>query len=649
MSIGPCRNRIINYANQEEQTLKKSLSLGIVIFSVLVLLTQTAIYFLVPFGWVYLALSVVSVVAIFFVTVLIERVTGKKTGISGGLSKGMDEAASDTLFNISETMGIDIQQMLWLSMNNIDAFDKLVKFFGKIRRNGEENAASAQEISAAMEDFVSNFHKLGDNIFDVEQQSDSSHKMLAENKNTIANIQNSMLDLAESIKETSANHTKLHESSREINKIVEYIQGISNQINLLSLNASIEAARAGEAGRGFSVVAQEIKKLSDETSAATANIKKVVENINENMNVTNASIEKMLAEIQRTDVVARESSAVVAAIEETVSGIKESIANVRAISQKQLAASDEINEGARSFALAVEDTNGMLHELLNTVQTQQAKNKDIIEYGNKLQRISEEFQETIVQLKKDTDIICGVDPFTAPEYISKNYAPSLAKACEAIGLKSRVIVVKDYDTLSEWMDKGILDIGWFSPFAYVRAKDKSNLVPLVSPIINNTDYYVGHIIARKDGPVKRLTDLPGKTFGYVDKHSTSGYLFANDLLVKNHINPSSFAKTSFHGTHDKVIRAVLNGEVEAGATFNEALDFARQQGLPVDSLEIIASTGPIPREAIATKNTMPSALQEKLIKGLTAFKKPQGFAAKVEGFAECKDSSYDIIRNLSVK
>ena len=95
---------------------------------------------------------------------------------------------------------------------------------------------------------MSNFHKLGDNIFDVEQQSDSSHKMLAENKNTIANIQNSMLDLAESIKETSANHTKLHEASREINKNVEYIQGISNQINLLSRTQSIEARPARRAG-----------------------------------------------------------------------------------------------------------------------------------------------------------------------------------------------------------------------------------------------------------------------------------------------------------------------------------------------------------------------------------------------------------------
>jgi len=626
--------------------LKKSLSLGIIIFSALILLTQTALFFLVPFGWAYLVLSVVSVIAMLFVTLLIDKVTGKKKGLSGTISQGMDETASETLFNISETMGLDIQQMIWLSNNNIEAFDKHVKFFGKIRRNGEENAASAQEISAAMEDFVSNFHRLNDNIFDVEQQADSSYKMLAENKNTIASIQSSMLDLSQSIQETSANHAKLHESSREINKIVEYIQNISNQINLLSLNASIEAARAGAAGRGFSVVAPEIKKHSDETSADTANIKKVVDHINENMNVTNTSIEKMLEEIQRTDVIAKESARVVTAIEETVNGIKESIANVRMISQKQLAASDEINAGARSFALAVEDTNGMLHELLTTVQNQQAKNKDIIEYGNKLARISEEFQATIVKLKKDTDIICGVDPFNSPEYIGKVYAPMLAKACEAVGLKSRVIVVKNYETLTEWIKSGNIDIGWFSPFAYVKAKAESSVVPLATPRIHGTDSYTGYIIARKDGQVRSLNDLPGKTFGYVDKNSASGYLFANDMLIKKGINPSSFAKTMFLGSHDKVIRAVLNGDVDAGATFNEAMDFARDQGLPVDKLEIIANTGAIPREAIAARSTMPAALQEKLKRALVEFKKPSGFQNPIDGFTECKDSNYDIVRNV---
>ncbi len=621
--------------------------IGILSFAVLTVFSQAALYFFLEFGALYLILSVLSVFLALFLSVQIAGRSAKK-GLSKGLSHGMDQTASETLFNISETMSIDIQQLLWLSTNNVDAFGKLVGFFGKIRKTGEQNAASAREITDAMEDFVENFHRLNDSIFEVEQQSDSSHKMLAENKNTIASIQHSMLDLSQSIKATSLSHAKLHESSREINKIVEYIRGISNQINLLSLNASIEAARAGEAGRGFSVVAQQIKKLSEETGSATENIKKVVDAIYENMDVTNASIEKMLEEIQRTEGIAKESSTVVAAIEQTLNGIKTSVESVRIISQKQLASSDEINEGAHAFAAAVEETDGMLHELLAIVQNQQRKNEEIIKYGNRLGRISEEFQETIVKLKKGNEIIFGVNPFTSPENIKNMYAPVLTRVCEGIGCKARLIIVKNYETLSEWISKGNIDIGWFSPFAYVKAKEKTNLVPLATPIVNGKDSYMGYIITRKDSPIKRLGDLPGKTFGYVDKNSASGYLFANDIMAKNNVQAKSLSKTVFLGSHDKVIRAVLSGEVDAGATYSEALDFAVKQGLAADKLEIIAGTGPIPKDVIGANDTMPQAMREKIKKALIGFAKPDGFSSPVDGFTESRDSNYDIIRNIVV-
>jgi len=628
--------------------LRKTINpVSVFVFAALHVLAQAAFHFLLQAWWLYLLLSVLSAVVIACVTLLLDGWLAKKSNRRES-ARDDDETTSETLFNISETMGIDIQQMLWLSMNNVDAFEKLVSFFKKIRKNGEENAASAQEISATMEEFVSNFHKLNENIADVKREADQSHRMLEENKSTIASIRSSMLDLSQAIQETSASHARLYESSREISKIVTYIKGISNQINLLSLNASIEAARAGAAGRGFSVVAQEVKKLSDETSAATADIARVVETIYQNMDVTNDSIQRMLSEIQRTEAVAGESSAVVTAIEQTVSSIKESIESVRAISEKQLAASGEINEGARAFALAVEDTNGMLHELMATVQSQQAKNRDIIEYGNRLSRISEEFQSTIVRLKRADDIVFGVNPFTSPENIKNIYAPILSRVCEAIGCKSRLIIVKDYETLSEWLGSGNIDIGWFSPFAYVRAKARTDVIPLATPIVNGKDSYMGYIVAKKDGSVHSLSDLPGRVFGYVDKNSASGYLFANDILAKNHVDPASFAKAVFMGSHDKVIRAVLSGEVDAGATYSEALDYAAQQGLPVDRLSIIASCGPIPKDVIGANAMMNPALRERLKKALIEFKKPADIVSPVDGFTESNDSNYDIIRNLSV-
>ncbi len=111
--------------------------IGILSFAVLTVFSQAALYFFLEFGALYLILSVLSVFLALFLSVQIAGWSAKK-GLSKGLSHGMDQTASETLFNISETMSIDIQQLLWLSTNNVDAFGKLVGFFGKIRKTGSK-------------------------------------------------------------------------------------------------------------------------------------------------------------------------------------------------------------------------------------------------------------------------------------------------------------------------------------------------------------------------------------------------------------------------------------------------------------------------------------------------------------------------------
>jgi methyl-accepting chemotaxis protein len=88
--------------------------------------------------------------------------------------------------------------------------------------------------------------------------------------------------------------------------ITELIKQISNQTNLLGLNASIEAARAGEQGKGFSVVAQEVQKLSNNTSDAVEQIEKIIEDINKSVRDIVLSINKMSEKIQSQAAVTEE-------------------------------------------------------------------------------------------------------------------------------------------------------------------------------------------------------------------------------------------------------------------------------------------------------------------------------------------------------
>jgi ABC-type phosphate/phosphonate transport system substrate-binding protein len=107
-----------------------------------------------------------------------------------------------------------------------------------------------------------------------------------------------------------------------------------------------------------------------------------------------------------------------------------------------------------------------------------------------------------------------------------------------------------------------------------------------------------------------------------------------------------FSKTSFLGNHDNVIKAVLAGEIDAGATFNEAFEKAASSGMDTQNLEIIAKTEDIPKDALAVRPGMSEELIAKIQKAFVDFNNYQGIETKVQGFVESSDKDYDVIRSV---
>jgi phosphate/phosphite/phosphonate ABC transporter binding protein len=554
----------------------------------------------------------------------------------------------ENLLSLSETVSFDAQQLVWLSRDNTIAFDQLATGFYKAEELSQQNAACTQEITAGISELAASSEKLNESILSMDKYSAKSIDMLKNNENILNLISTSLIEFTNSISEASKSNNTLQDASKKINSIVESIETVFKQINLLALNASIEAARAGDAGKGFAVVAREIKRLAESTKITLSEIGLITQEITAEINKSNTAIR--VCDVKMTDVerITNDSAGIIAQIVSIVDELRDKIENLKIVSKTQTMAAVDMREATQTIVTVTEETCAMSVNLLKMVDLQKIKSKDMFDYSSQLSDMATDLQGIVAGLKRQEDIIFGVNPFTSPENIKKMYVPILEWACRKINRKLRVIIVKNYDALTEGIRNNVIDAGWFSPFAYVNSRREIGVIPIVTPKVNGRSSYNGYIITRKDSKIKRLSDLKSKHFAYVDSKSASGYLYARHLLRENGLEPDKlFSKVSFLGSHDIVIRSVLSGEADAGATYNEAFDMAHESGLQTDELNILIKTEDIPKDAIAVRSTLPEEIAESLKLAFISYDGTAGDKLPINGFEESGDDRYDVIRAIA--
>ncbi|MEU8820236.1 methyl-accepting chemotaxis protein [Actinoplanes sp. NPDC048796] len=172
------------------------------------------------------------------------------------------------------------------------ASDRMSQASGDIARSADESSAQAETVSAAAEQISRSV----DAVSAGSDEMGAAIREISQNAAEAAQVATEAVGLAAS---TSQTMTKLGESSAEIGDVIKVITSIAEQTNLLALNATIEAARAGEAGKGFAVVASEVKDLAQETGRATENISARVETIQADTGGAVTAIEEISRVIAR--------------------------------------------------------------------------------------------------------------------------------------------------------------------------------------------------------------------------------------------------------------------------------------------------------------------------------------------------------------
>ena len=257
--------------------------------------------------------------------------TGRETGIYS------------SLVNLSTQLSGLIKNSHGISENVASASQELNAVMSDTLANAQQEMTQVEQISTAIHELSCTSNEVSDKAIVAEERANDAQSSVAKGKATLEeNIQLSS-DIDQSVTEAAQLTQELQDFAVEIGSVTDVINNISEQTNLLALNAAIEAARAGEHGRGFAVVADEVRNLASKTQESTVSIQGLIEKLQSQSQTANQNMEKNVELIAQSVVLA---DAIKMSFEE-ISAAVESISEVNSLvataSQEQNSVTEDIS------------------------------------------------------------------------------------------------------------------------------------------------------------------------------------------------------------------------------------------------------------------------------------------------------------------
>jgi methyl-accepting chemotaxis protein len=289
---------------------------------------------------------------------------------------GAISAASNHVAGSTQTLAASVEE-------TSSSIAQMAASIQQVAGNSEILSAAVSQTSASIEEMAASVHQVALTVEEANQVAESSASVAQEGRTSVEQTISGMGQINRAMHEVVTVITNLGQSSEEIGNIISVIDDIAEQTNLLALNAAIEAARAGEHGRGFAVVADEVRKLAERSAKATGEIATLIKGIQR-------ETEQAVQSTQQGAKAISEGTGLAQKAGESLQGIVTSVSQVSTLMGQIQHATQEQSRAAAQITAAVTAMNQLTRSVMGATQEQTTGSEQIVRAVETISRITQE-------------------------------------------------------------------------------------------------------------------------------------------------------------------------------------------------------------------------------------------------------------------